>query len=242
MTYSFKSLSFSFLFLVISTLVLTSCTSDDQLPIIGAVPYDVGARATTTVGGEAGELQNKLKLKQAGEWSVEYTLATELFEQKTKGAVKLYKKGDVTKIVQQSNGIQAIVMVDGNIEHVCFLTNAWTCYFERYERTLAERFEESLLASPEGFTVVKAESRMLAQTTTSCYVATQGKDSVEYCFTATGVPLYVESKEHRETGGHLITRLQATIYSDTVDSKDIKPPVRKLQDPMLDQNGNPVYK
>ncbi|MFH0701406.1 MAG: hypothetical protein V2A62_03135 [Candidatus Woesearchaeota archaeon] len=211
--------------LALALFLVVACTPAEKTGTPTTEPATNAEKSTVTETKEApateekktdnelGELVSLIKTKQTlkfmVEWETKSTVQGTTYTSTMTQYIKDQKhfRTDVT-----TQGIETrSYLVDDTFTSCVKMMDKWTCNAIA-QPAATDNSEKELLEGKAGYTVTQLPDKTVAGTTATCYRMTMAQGTVDYCFSAEGVPLYIKS----EVQG-VSSEMTAQKYSVSVD-------------------------
>jgi hypothetical protein len=235
--------------LICMVLLVGACTSETQLEELPPPPekedvvhqvqsdqleetIEKTEEKETPIDAKA-DLEKIFKMANV-EFMVEYDWRSDMGTESVNGIMKLYMKGskmrtDSTQTFQ-GDTMESQTFISEEEFITCSKQGTWTCMkieapeMEEMPTGLQEEYEAEGEAFWDAMSVFAAPDRRIAGTTAKCFLIEEslpdvGTVSQEVCYSAKGVPLYIEVKNPEGT-----MKQEATSYSTSVSDSSFTPP------------------
>mgnify|MGYP005840539119 CR=1 FL=1 len=173
------------------------------------------------------EIQKYFTDKNSIEFMVKYQMKTNANGQEFSGTMTQYFKGaDRIRMDSETMGVESRVFMEETKYTMCSKqNNEWTCFEIDGDEATSESdsVRNDVEKNIKEWNIKKIASRTIAGATATCYKTSKDDNSVEYCFSKEGVPLYIKT-EGKESGVTFMSELTATYYSLSVSESVFEKP------------------
>ena len=159
-------------------------------------------------------------------YMVDYDYTATANGETTSGDMVMYMKNpkfrtDITTTVDGTAMTSRIIYADSKIYSCTDAAGSWSCFESEASATATSANTSEVEDNPDDYAITADGTMVVAGQTASCFriVANDNSFTSRYCYTASGVPVYIKS----EADGY-VSELTATSYSETVAESDFDLP------------------
>jgi len=211
--------------LVILMVVITGCSSStpsDQTTKTDSPTVKEAVKETPQTAVTPTTSSANAKLKTILGQKIQYKATYDVKAAGTSSLMTQYMSGDKIRIDVTASGMEIQTFLINKEFTTCNkATGSWMCQKVDYTPSATDKAQEDVKANVESYDVQSTGTKEVAGVTTDCYKITTKDGSVDYCYSADYVPLYVKT-----TAGAASSELIAQSYTKSVSDQDFVLPAQ----------------